>query len=111
MSATALIHFPAEATSESVKSFMDSLAEIAAGHGMTVVTGPKPGRGNIRELLQAIVAGEMALVLLSEDYRPDSDELKDLRRIRDQVHPYTTELLDAVIAAIEAAIARRMDSG
>lgn len=100
----ATIYFPAGVDAEAK---MAAFGEVAAELGMTTERGSNAGKGNRRELIQSIIGGEIALILLSEDYRLDGDELSDLHRMRDEAHPYTAELLDAVILAIKAAIRRR----
>lgn len=47
---------------------MAAMATIAAQHGYVNLAGPKPGQGNVAELLAAIAAGEVALVLLPDEH-------------------------------------------
>lgn len=49
-------------------AIMSSLAQIASQHGYTNIAGPKPGAGNVAELLAAIADGEVALVLLPDEH-------------------------------------------
>lgn len=49
-------------------AIMSSLARIASEHGYTNMAGPKPGQGNVAELLAAIADGEVALVLLPDEH-------------------------------------------
>lgn len=46
---------------------MATLAQIAAEHGYTNRAGPNPGAGNVAELMAAIAAGEVKLLLLPDE--------------------------------------------
>lgn len=50
-------------------AIMVTLAEIAAAFGYINHAGPRPGAGNVAELLAAIATGELALVLLPDEQR------------------------------------------
>lgn len=47
---------------------MARLAEIAADHGYVNIAGPKPGAGNVAELLAAIATGEVKLLLMPDEH-------------------------------------------
>jgi hypothetical protein len=63
---SANIYFPASWTPEGVQEFMADLADIAAERGFVTVH-QSAERGNIRELLESIVAGETLLVLMAPE--------------------------------------------
>lgn len=48
-------------------AIMDTLAALAAQHGYTNRAGPNPGAGNVAELMAAIAAGEVKLLLLPDE--------------------------------------------
>lgn len=71
------VYYPTEEERDGAK---DELAAIAARHGYYTVHESQE-RGNVRELLGAIVGGEMALVLLGDEERIAA--INELRRLAD----------------------------
>jgi len=65
------------------------LNDQAAAHGYTAVRGPTAGQGNLAELLRAIDAGEVALVLLPEQNRASA-----IAWLRDQAQQLEAEAND-----------------
>jgi len=65
------------------------LNDQAAAHGYTAVRGPTAGQGNLAELLRAIDAGEVALVLLPEQNRASA-----IRWLREQAQQLEAEAND-----------------
>jgi len=65
------------------------LNALAAAHGYTATRGPTAGQGNLAELLRAIDAGEVALVLLPEQNRASA-----IRWLREQAQQLGAEAND-----------------
>jgi len=60
------IHFPNNWNPEEVTEIKDMLADLALSYGYSTPTGPKAGRGNVREILVEIAQGRM-LVMRAPD--------------------------------------------
>jgi hypothetical protein len=71
------IYYPDTEERDAAKN---GLATIAAKHGYYTIHESQE-RGNIRELIGAIIGGEMALVLLSDEGRIAA--INELRRLAD----------------------------
>lgn len=94
----ASIYFPsATYTQDDANALMADLAEVAAGFGYTTVH-KSAERGNIRELLESIVGGEMALVLLADEERDAA--IKWLQRYAETCEDYIAAQAFRHIAAV-----------
>jgi len=75
MGATIGLYF--SMSQEGANTLRARLNEIAAGFGYTATRGPTTGRGNLAEMLRAIDAGEVALVLVPDNHqRPLAEFLR-----------------------------------
>lgn len=62
----ASIWFSEEWTNQDIKDFMDQVADIAEKLGYITHGGPKAGRGNIRSLMEGLVAGDLVILTRQE---------------------------------------------
>lgn len=65
------IYFPTEYSKADVEEFMDKLAKVAKDLGYITHGGPKAGRGNIRSMMQGIVAGDL-IILRRDEHKKKS---------------------------------------
>ncbi|RMH17462.1 MAG: hypothetical protein D6698_08310 [Gammaproteobacteria bacterium] len=91
---------------EEIDAFMRELSRIALRYGYSTQRGPKAGGGNILELLEAIVGGEIALVLLPDEQRAevipwlleaaDAAGADDRYTVRDALRAIANTLLESL---------------
>lgn len=60
-------YFPSYMSNDDVNALRERLNEVAASFGYTASRGPTAGQGNLAEMLIAIDAGELAMVLLPDE--------------------------------------------
>lgn len=93
------------------KEETEALRAIALQHNLTATTGPmiKDGQkaGNPSALLRAIISGDVATVLMSEDVRTALIWLAEQRSAMESDAPQTRGL-DQLIAALWMASARKV---
>ena len=86
------------------------LNAIAATFGYTAERGPTSGQGNLAAMLEAIDAGELALVLLPPEQQIAAAEWLRERAATPNASDFASlalaEALEAIASALEAAIAR-----
>lgn len=84
------------------------LNDAAGSLGYTAIAGPTAGGGNLPELLRAIDAGEVALVLLPEQNRASATEF--LREQSDQLRVDASDFHTIGLADALADIANALDA-
>lgn len=99
------LYFPLD--QESTNALRQRLNDLAAGLGYTATRGPTAGEGNLSEMLLAIDAGEVALVLLDPLVRGYTiDHLRKLANALEEGAPSFEAL--AIVEGLNA-IADRLD--
>lgn len=86
---------------EAANAMRSRLNEIAKGYGYTAERGATAGQGNLADMLQAIDAGELALVLL-----PDEQRDSVVRWLLNQAET----VQDATISEALESIARQLNA-
>ena len=72
------------------------LTDLAASHGYLATRGPTAGRGNLAAMLQALDAGEVATVLLSDGQRAAA--IEHLGQVGED---WADVIVDSLLAALE----------
>jgi len=86
---------------EDVNALRARLNNVAAAFGYTAERGPTTGEGNLAEMLVAIDAGELALVLLpDEHFRPALEHLDSLAAESPR-NEWAAVIADALRAALQ----------
>ena len=86
-----------------------ALTNIAAGHGFYTTTGTDAGdRGNIRELLESIAAGETATLLMADAPRDALITFLAEYAYRRDTDPTLAEAMSSTLASLTEA--RRRES-
>jgi len=86
---------------EQTNALRTRLNQIAFDFGYYAERGPTAGRGNLAEMLIAIDAGELALVLFADGwFRPALEHLEAVGE----------EWADAIIASLHAALQRQAEA-
>lgn len=94
------------------KAILAALAQIALAFGYVNHAGPKPGAGNVAELLAAIAVGELALVLLPDEQRDYAidDLAADAAKAAASGDYWRAETYPILSAALAAARQREQES-
>lgn len=89
-------------TTGDIRDFKAAVADIAASHGYSTKRGPDAGkRGNVVEMLTAIVGGELATILLADEQRDYA--IRRLRELAPGQDAITADAFLSLADQLEAA--------
>ena len=99
------LYFPG--TQEEVNALRERLNALAGEFGYTATRGPTTGQGNLAEMLVAIDAGELALVLLPDEQFSPALEVLDGLAAED---PYRNDWAATVARSLRDTLDRSAEA-
>ena len=99
------LYFPG--TQDEVNALRERLNQLAGEFGYTASRGPTTGQGNLAEMLIAIDAGELALVLLPDEQFGPALEVLDGLAAQD---PYRNDWAATVARSLWDALIRQAEA-